>query len=73
MTALLGPTLSCGRDINTSVGGLLGYNFGLVNLQAYVTHSVYTQDDFGGWGAYGRLTFKIWGPYEPSKPLVAKN
>ena len=73
VTALLGPTLSCGRAINIAAGGLLGYNLGLVDLQAFVTHSVYTQDFFEGWGAYGRLTLKIWGPYEPSRPLVAKN
>jgi hypothetical protein len=73
VTALLGTTLSCGRVVNDSVGGELGYNFGLVNLQAFVTHSFFTQDAFGGWGVYGRITVDIWNPSAPGKPMVAKN
>ena len=64
VAALLGPTLGCGRATNYSVGGLVGYNFGVVNLQVWAIDSVYTQDDFRGWGVYTRMTFKMWGPDE---------
>jgi hypothetical protein len=72
VAALLGPRLGCGLATNYSVGGLVGYNFGLVDLQVWATDSVYTQDDFRGWGIYTRLTFKIWGPDESSKPVLTK-
>ena len=64
--------LGCGRAANTSVGGLIGYNFGLVDVQVYATDSVYTKDDYGGWGIFGRLTFKLWGPEAPTNPMPTK-
>jgi len=72
VAALLGPTLGCGKATNISVGGLIGYNFGLVDVQAYATDSVYTKDDYGGWGIFGRLTFKLWGPEAPTNPMPTK-
>ncbi|MGP0095102.1 MAG: transporter [Xanthobacteraceae bacterium] len=67
LTAALGSGLSCGNDTDIAVGGLVGYDFGPVNLQAYVTKSVYTKDDFGtgGLSAWGRISFKIWGAEPP--------
>jgi hypothetical protein len=60
VAALLGPTRSCGNATNVSVGGLVGYNFGPVDLQAWATDSVYTRDDFSGWGVFSRLSFRLW-------------
>jgi hypothetical protein len=66
------PNLSCGKATNVSVGGLVGYNFGPVNWQVYVTDTVAEQDDFRGWGIYTRLTYKLWGPDAPAKPMITK-
>lgn len=72
LAALLPPTLGCGRAANISVGGLIGYNFGLVTAQVYATDSVYTKDDYGGWGVFGRFTFLVWSPEAPTKPMITK-
>jgi hypothetical protein len=76
LTALAGPAtaqqLGCGKASNVSVGGLAGYNFGPVNWQVWVTDTVSATDDFRGWGIYTRLTYKLWGPDAPVKPLITK-
>jgi hypothetical protein len=74
VAAALGPTLGCGRATNVSVGGLLGYDLGVADFQAWVTDSVYTRDDFQGWGIYSRVSFPLWGlqPTAPAKPMLAK-
>jgi hypothetical protein len=74
VAAALGPGLSCGRAENVAVGGLVGYNFGPVDWQVWVEDSVYTRDDFAGWGIFTRLTYKLWGPdaAPPSKPMYTK-
>jgi hypothetical protein len=74
VTALLGPTLSCGNATNHSVGALIGYYFTPdVKLEAWATDSVYTRDAFGGWGVFTRLSFKMWGDEaHPSKPIYTK-
>lgn len=66
--------LGCGRATNYSLGGLVGYNFGPVNLQVWATDSVYTRDDYAGWAVYSRLVFKIWGDdaAPPSGPMYKK-
>jgi hypothetical protein len=68
----LPANLQCGKATNVGVGGLVGYNFGPVNWQVYVTDTVAEQDDFRGWGIYTRLTYKLWGPDAPAKPLITK-
>ena len=74
VAAVLGQPLGCGRATNYSVGGLVGYNFGPVNLQVWATDSVYTRDDYAGWAVYSRLVFKIWGDdaAPPSGPMYKK-
>ena len=66
--------LGCGRATNYSVGGLVGYNFGPVNLQVWATDSVYNRDDYAGWAIYTRMVFKIWGDdaAPPSGPMYKK-
>jgi hypothetical protein len=46
-----------------AVGGLIGYDFGPVNLQAYVTTDVEEQN-YGGSDTRGwtRITFPLWNP-----------
>ncbi len=39
---------SCGHAQNVGLGGLVGYDFGPVDLQVWVTDSVYRQDQIDG-------------------------
>jgi hypothetical protein len=66
-----------GKAAAVAVGGLVGYNFGVVNLQLMATHQVVTHGDTN----YGRedtrvwstLVIPIWNPPAPTpQPLVAK-
>jgi hypothetical protein len=66
-----------GRAAAVAVGGLVGYNFGVVNLTLEATHQVVTHGDTN----YGRedtrvwtsLVIPIWNPTPAApKPLVAK-
>jgi hypothetical protein len=72
--AALGATPAhCGRLQQAAVGGLVGYDFGPVALQTWVTDQFLSRDvAFSGIMVWARLGFRIWGP-EASKPLVAKN
>jgi len=73
VTALLGPTLSCGNATNHSIGALVAYNLAPVKLEVWATDSVYTQDAFRGWAVYTRLLFRVWGDEAvPSKPMYRK-
>jgi hypothetical protein len=63
---------SCGHAENFGLGGLVGYDFGPVDLQVWVTDSVYRQDQIDGLNVWTRLGFRLWAP-EAAKPLVAKN
>lgn len=65
-------SVQCGRAQDVAVGGLVGYNFGPVAFQVWVTDAVYNRDSIDGFGVWWRLGFRIWAPESP-KPLVAKN
>jgi hypothetical protein len=56
------------RQRQFAVGGLVGYDFGPVNLQMYATTDV-TQDNYNGYDTrlWTRITFPIWNPkvHEP--------
>ena len=62
----------CGNLSNVAVGGLVGYDFGPVDIQVWVTDSVARSNAIDGLDIWTRLGFRIWGPEAP-KPLVAKN
>lgn len=65
----------CGNYSNFAVGGLIGYDFGPVDFQVWVTDVVEAANTPAGTGSlwvWSRLGFRIWGPEAP-KPLVAKN
>lgn len=59
IAAIVTSSFGCGRATNHSIGGLVGYRLGPVNLQLWATDSVHTQDDFSGLGVYTRLTVKF--------------
>jgi hypothetical protein len=65
----------CNRFGYAQVGGLVGYDFGPVDLQIWAVDAIASQNAAGGTGTmeiYTRLGFRLWGPEAP-KPLVAKN
>lgn len=64
----------CGFQSNVAVGGLVGYDFGPVALQIWADETVECANAICGFDAWGRVSFKIWGPDAvAAKPLVAKN
>jgi hypothetical protein len=67
----------CGRYQTAAAGGLIGYDFGPVDLQIWVSDQFVGQDTPAGRGAldvWTRIGFKIWGPEAaPARPLVSKN
>jgi hypothetical protein len=66
----------CGRYQTAAAGGLIGYDFGPVDLQVWVTDSFVGQNTpqgSGGLNVWSRIGFKIWGPEAPpARPLVSK-
>jgi hypothetical protein len=65
----------CGRYQTAAAGALVGYDFGPVDLQVWVTDQFVGQNApvaAGNINVWSRIGFKIWGPEAP-KPLVAKN
>lgn len=65
----------CNRLGAASIGGLVGYDFGPVDLQVWVTDTIASQNFAEGVGTmnvFTRLGFRLWGPEAP-RPLVAKN
>ncbi len=75
-TAAAGIALGlCNRTSAASVGGLVGYDFGPVDLQVWVTDTIASQNFAEGAGTmnvFTRLGFRLWAP-EAARPLVAKN
>ena len=66
----------CGRYRTAAAGGLVGYDFGPVDLQLWVTDSFVGQDSpvaSGNLNVWSRIGFKIWGFEQPVAPLVTKN
>lgn len=69
------------RTRQFAVGPLVGYNFGPVILQAYVTRDIYAKNTtVGARGgdngketrAWGRIIIPLWTPETPAAPLVTK-
>ena len=66
MAAVTGAT--CGRARQVGLGGLVGYDFGLVNLKFYATDTVYNKDDYGGWNFWLKLGFPLYVAQQPAPP-----
>jgi hypothetical protein len=62
----------CSYNSAVAFGGLVGYDFGPVSFQVWVTDAVYQKNDIDGFAVWNRLSFRVWAPEAP-KPLVAKN
>jgi hypothetical protein len=67
----------CGFYRTAAAGALVGYDFGPVDLQVWVTDQFVGQNTPAGVGSidvWTRIGFKIWGFEQPAmKPLVSKN
>jgi Putative MetA-pathway of phenol degradation len=71
--AAAAPALACANQNFVGVGGLVGYDFGPVDIQVWATDTVWQQNTGeSGWLVWSRVSFRLWAPEAP-KPLVAKN
>ena len=67
-----------GRAVDIGFGGMLGYNFGVVDLTIRATHEVVTKggSDYGAHETrvWGTIVIPIWNPTPPAppRPVVAK-
>jgi Putative MetA-pathway of phenol degradation len=66
------PIGTYARQSQFALGGLIGYNFGPVTLQAYLTTDVY-QQNYGGYDTrfWMRLVIPLWSPAAPP-PIATK-
>ena len=63
----------CAYQNFVGLGGLVGYDFGPVDLNVWVTDTVWSENTGqAGVTVWTRFGFRIWAPEAP-KPLVAKN
>lgn len=73
-TDLTRPIASYQKQSQFAVGGLMGYDFGPIKLQAYATTEVFEQN-YGGRDTRGwlRMIVPIWTPEAaPATPLITK-
>ncbi len=61
------------RQSQLALGGLVGYNFGPVITQFYVTRDV-AENNYTGYDTriWGRIVVPLWNPTPPARPVVAK-
>jgi len=71
-TCTYGVGGTCGKELAIGAGGLVGYDFGPVSFQVWVTDGFVNKDDINGLAVWWRTGFRVWAPESP-KPLVAKN
>jgi hypothetical protein len=67
------PVVGYARQEQFAVGGLVGYNFGPLDLQAYVTTTVWERN-YGGNDTRGwfRLIVPLWTPQVAEAPMPVK-
>jgi hypothetical protein len=66
---LTAPIASYQKQSQIAVGGLLGYDFGPLTVEAYATTDV-VEHNYGGWATRGwfRISIPLWTP----QPLTTK-
>jgi hypothetical protein len=73
LAASVAAGAGCAYQSFVGVGGLVGYDFGPVDLNVWATDTVWSQNTGeNGWTIWTRFGFRLWAPDAP-KPLVAKN
>jgi hypothetical protein len=73
-TDLNSPIAGYQKQSQFAVGGLVGYDFGSITLQTYVTNDVYERN-YGGFDTrvWGRVIIPVWTPPAPAMtPLYRK-
>jgi hypothetical protein len=72
-TDLNSPIAGYARQSQFAVGGLIGYDFGPLVLQAYLTTDVW-EHNYGGHDVRGwaRIIVPLGNPFAPPRPLVTK-
>jgi len=67
------PVVNYARQEQFAVGGLVGYNFGPLDLQAYVTTTVWERN-YGGNDTRGwfRIVVPLWTPQVAEAPMPVK-
>jgi hypothetical protein len=72
-TDLTRPIAGYQKQSQFAAGGLVGYAFGPVTLQAYATTEV-VERNYGGRDTRGwfRMIVPLWTPAAPQKPLITK-
>jgi hypothetical protein len=67
------PVANYARQSQFAVGWLVGYDFGPVRLQAYVTRDLYERNYTGfDTRVWGRLTIPLWtAPAASAAPVTA--
>jgi hypothetical protein len=65
------PVAGYAQQSQFALGGLVGYDFGPLTLQTYVTHDVY-EKNYGGYDTrvWGRVIIPIWTPVAPARPAL---
>ncbi|QOZ51480.1 transporter [Bradyrhizobium sp. CCBAU 53338] len=87
-SAFYGNAINTNRYDIWAVGGLVGYNFGPVQLNIWATDEISAKASGGtafpgadtavaikGWSVFGQLSYRLWGPDAPAaapKKLVYK-
>jgi hypothetical protein len=72
-SAIVGTVVHCGQQQAIAAGALVGYDFGPMTVQTWVTDQFYSKDTPGGGiSVWTRFGFRIWGP-EAASPVVTKN
>ncbi len=67
------PVFNYARQSQFALGGLLGYNFGPLTMQFYLTRDVYEQN-YGGYDTrgWGRVIIPLWTPPAPVAAMPVK-
>lgn len=71
---LSAPYAGYSKQSQIAVGGLVGYDFGPVNVQVKVTTDI-AESNYGGHDTrvWANVTIPLWNPKPASAPVVAKN
>jgi len=73
-TDLSAPFAGYAKQSQFAIGGLVGYDFGPVNVQMKLTTDVY-EKNYGGKDTrvWANIIIPLWNPSPAAKPMVAKN
>jgi hypothetical protein len=56
----------CAYGSRAAIGGLVGYDFGALDMKLSFTHAVHTENSLDGWKIWTKLSVPLWRPAGPS-------